>query len=139
MIKSAETLLIIEPSLTQLKGHPMNDTIMHYVMYFTTFIYLSYVTIYIIKNIPKQKDPLQGLVFILDVLRYTSMFLSFMLTMYFGTEWGNQLIGSKSLDPLETILAYGFTILLSAWLLLHKHAKCDIDSLSKLKLKPIKA
>jgi hypothetical protein len=92
----------------------MNDTIMHYVMYFTTFIYLSYVTIYIIKNIPKQKDPLQGLVFILDVLRYTSMFLSFMLTMYFGTEWGNQLIGSKSLDPLETILAYGFTILLSA-------------------------
>jgi uncharacterized protein with PIN domain len=37
-----------------------------------------------------------------------------MLTIYFGTEWGNQLIGSKSLDPLETILAYGFTILLSA-------------------------
>jgi uncharacterized protein with PIN domain len=109
-----EHLLIIEPKLNRLKGHPMNDTIMHYVMYFTTFIYLSYVTIYIIKNIPKQKDPLQGLVFILDVLRYTSMFLSFMLTMYFGTEWGNQLIGSKSLDPLETILAYGFTILLSA-------------------------
>ena len=92
----------------------MNNTIMHYIMYFTTFIYLTYIIIYIIKNITKQEDPLEGLVFILDIFRYTSMFTSFMLTMYFGTEWGNALIDSKPLEPLETILAYGFTILISA-------------------------
>ena len=92
----------------------MNDTIMHYVMYLATFLYLFYITIYMIKNIPKQQDPLQGLIFSLDVFRYTSMFLSFMLTMYFGTKGGNKLIGSYPLDPLETIFAYALTIAISA-------------------------
>jgi len=92
----------------------MNNTIMHYVMYLATFLYLFYITIYMIKNIPKQQDPLQGLIFSLDVFRYTSMFLSFMLTMYFGTKGGNKLIGSYPLDPLETIFAYALTIAISA-------------------------
>jgi len=92
----------------------MNDTIMHYIMYLATFLYLFYVTIYMIKNIPKQQNPLLGLIFSLDIFRYTSMFLSFMLTMYFGTKWGNGLIGSYPLDPLETIFAYALTITISA-------------------------
>ena len=93
----------------------MNETITHYIMYFATFIYFSYMIKYIIDNVFRQQTSMLGLVFILDILRYTSMFLSFILTMYFGVEAGNSMINSKPLEPLETILAYGFTIVISAF------------------------
>ena len=69
-------------------------------------IFLAFMGYRIVKSLFEGERAVMGIIFSLDNLRYTTMFMSFILTEYFGILAGEYLLDGYKLEPVLNFLAY---------------------------------
>ena len=69
-------------------------------------IFLAFMGYRIVKSLFDGERAVMGIIFSLDNLRYTTMFMSFILTEYFGILAGEYLLDGYKLEPVLNFLAY---------------------------------
>ena len=73
---------------------------------FFVIVFISLMSIRIVKSITRKDSALKNIIFSIDNLRYTTMFLSFVLTEYFGLIAGDKLLEGYKFDSELKIFAY---------------------------------
>jgi len=84
----------------------MNSVVGIWISMVFTVLFLIFMGARIVKSIVKDEKAILGVVFSLDNLRYTTMFLSFILTEYFGILAGEKLLSEYTLSAGESFIAY---------------------------------